>query len=163
MFLGLYIQIPYPVSTRSAPAFRRRQQKFRESIRSSDIEFAPSKPELESTTQALPASTEKAAVAFEHVSVAESSTVKQGGGTAPGAAGHEFNLIDGQRLGSCRREKLAFFQLNYSRSASTPNITKTVGCAPGRNRRALESQILAPDFTPRCDIEITKHIRVARL
>ena len=39
--------------------------------------------------------------------------------------------------------KLAFFQLNYSRSASVLNIARTVVCELARNRPAWESEILA--------------------
>jgi hypothetical protein len=95
MFLDLYIQIPYPVSTRSAPLFGRHQQKFRESIRSSGIEFASSKPELESTMRALAASAGKAAVAFEHVSVAELSPTGKVAAHWGMERTREFSLIDG--------------------------------------------------------------------
>jgi hypothetical protein len=42
-----------------------------------------------------------------------------------------------------QRGKLAFFQLNYSRSIGTSNIAKSIDCARDQNRRARESQILA--------------------
>ena len=76
-------------------AFGRHQQKFRESIRSSGIEFASSKPELESTMRALAASAGKAAVAFEHVSVAELSPTGKVAAHWGMERTREFSLIDG--------------------------------------------------------------------
>ena len=43
-------------------------------------------------------------------------------------------------------EKLAFYQLNYSRSAGTSNYSKEVLCAPSQNWPAWESHIRRPAF-----------------
>ena len=54
-----------------------------------------------------------------------------------------FGAGDGVRTRDVQLGKLAFFQLNYSRSASVLNIARTVVCELARNRPAWESEILA--------------------
>jgi hypothetical protein len=82
-----------PISPDSLPcfysecaAFGRHQRKSRETIRSSGLEFASSKPELESNHARPLLRAGRPQVSFEHVSGAElPPTVKENGGTAPGA------------------------------------------------------------------------------
>src|SRR5690348_801486 len=46
-----------------------------------------------------------------------------------------FGAGDGTRTRDVQLGKLAFFQLNYSRSIGTSNIANTSACAPGQNRQ----------------------------
>ena len=61
--------------------------------------------------------------------------------------------------------KLAFCQLNYSRSAGTSNYSKEVLCAPSQNWPAWESKILPPEvplFIPKDEVQRIRAVLLAK-